>query len=311
MASLKRIAEKQLEESLNSLREEREHKHQIKRELDQRLQKDQLQSLRNLVGGLANVSGTFDYADIDDDDVQHETTSGDVEQQEQNDNSLFSEMHANDIKKLEDNIDELNKHKEQLEVELIEFKADLNEIYLNVDNLNKKLLTFGPSCVNYADNNSMVATSLADANMKIGKQALNAIKRTLSEVDNLGKLIVNLNERNSETDAYTNNNYEYIAFTYTKLQSINQDLDQFYNHICTTTGLNNTKNNKKMPTTNSSDEIAQVFSFLVFHFVKWSLQIGDQVVGYIMRMHYYEPNLSNRRLFGVSNGSLTRFGMKR
>jgi hypothetical protein len=249
VAGLKRIAEKQLEESLNSLREEREHKHQIKRELDQRLQKDQLQSLRNLVGGLANVRGTFEYADIDDEDLQADAQQ--VEQ-EQNGNSLFSEMHANDIKRLEENISELTKHKEDLEIELIEFRTDINEIYLNIDNLNKKLVTLNPSS---AATDNIV---LQPDNTKINKLSLTAIKRSLNEVDNLGKLIVNLNERqrlDNEND--NNSNYEYIAFTYTKLQSVNQDLDQFYNHICAITGLGN-KSTKKFPTTTSNDEISQV-----------------------------------------------------
>ena len=234
LTSLKRIAEKQLEESLNSLREEREHKHQIKRELDQRLKKDQLKTLRNLGLGLTGIpensnSNSIDIdIDFDDDStVPHHS----IDQQPPQDlnNSLFNEMHTNEIKKLEENITELNKNKEVLEIELVEFKADLNEIYTNIDSLNKKLLTISnQQAPQQIDDISTPV--VASTTGKINKQTLNAIRKTFNELDNLDKLIKVNNKQTIDN--------EYLKLTFEKLQTIDADLEQFFNFICISTGLN-------------------------------------------------------------------------
>ena len=231
ITSLKRIAEKQLEESLNSLREEREYKHQIKRELDQRLKRDQLKSLRNLAG-LAGVSDRDeDLEDVDyDDDGNEEGLNNKIE--EQQNNSLFSEMHSNEIKKLEDNINELNRNKEVLEVELVEFKMDLNEIYSNIENLNKKLTGVTTNTPPYLDENPQppppppptIPGATLGAATKINKQTLNAIRKTSNEIDKLMKL-------NSQEDN------QLLKLTFDKLLNIDSDLEQFFNFICLSTGL--------------------------------------------------------------------------
>jgi protein bicaudal D len=230
LTSLKRIGEKQLEESLNSLREEREHKHQIKRELDQRLKKDQLKNLRNLAGlaGVSerNESNTSFDDEYEDDDMQ--PSSGNTSQQQINqdlNNSLFSEMHTNEIKKLEDNITELNKNKEVLEVELIEFKSDLNEIYTNIDCLNKKLQTIQ----NGDKQDDQPAVVIINENVKINKQTLNAIRKTFNELDNLDKLMKLKSQNIIDND--------YLKFTCDKLSVIDADLEQLFNFICISTGL--------------------------------------------------------------------------
>ena len=151
LSTLKRIVEKQLEESLNSFREEREHKYQRKRESHERREKQSLQELKNLANNLAE-SGTpsehilYDEIDIDDDDDLHNKTdqmsrgsSSSRNSQEPVGGSLFSEIHSNELQVLEKNIEELNKHKENLENELFEFKTDLNVLVKNMHTFNKKL----------------------------------------------------------------------------------------------------------------------------------------------------------------------------
>ena len=55
LASLKSIVEKKLEEALNSLGQEREQKHNLKKELDQRITQESMFNLSNLahLGGLS------------------------------------------------------------------------------------------------------------------------------------------------------------------------------------------------------------------------------------------------------------------
>ena len=59
--------EKQLEESLNSFREEREHKYQKKRESHERREKQSLQELQLLAKDL-NVANKNTYIDCDEDE---------------------------------------------------------------------------------------------------------------------------------------------------------------------------------------------------------------------------------------------------
>ena len=251
-----------MEESLNSLREEREYKHQIKRELDQRLKRDQLKSLRNLAG-LAGVSETsdldVDYEDDDDDNNNKETRQGQEQQnnqQENNDlnNSLFNEMHSNEIKKLEENINELNKNKEVLEVELVEFRADLNEIYTNIDNLNKKLITINNEQLQQqhqqqsVDDGSVSQPSSlhllsANNNSKINKQTINAIRKTFNELENLENFIKLKNSIVIDK--------EFLKLTFDKLINIDTDLEQLFNFICLTTGLSRTTTTATKPESTS------------------------------------------------------------
>ena len=251
---MKRIAEKQLEESLNSLREEREHKHQIKRELDQRLQKDQLKSLRNLAGlaGVATPSD-MDIEDYDDNNITSASiNTGDESSQEQQlglNNSLFTEMHSNEMKKLEEDISELNKNKKILETELTEFKADLNEIYTNIDSLNKKLVVInnGGKC----DEVAVAATGVPNENVKINKQVLNATRKAFNELDNLDKLL----KLNSQNIVDSN----YLKFSVEKLSLIDSDLEQLFNLVCISTGLNNSRaKSPKLETTSETSGEATV-----------------------------------------------------
>ena len=67
LSTLKKIVEKQLEESLNSFREEREHKYQKKRESHERREKQSLQELQILAKDL-NVINNNSYIDSDEEE---------------------------------------------------------------------------------------------------------------------------------------------------------------------------------------------------------------------------------------------------
>lgn len=138
LTTLKRIVEKQLEESLNSFREEREHKYQKKRESHERREKQSLQELQNIAKGLK-----LDY-DYDEDDIEEDSDSEHANAEQINTkHSFLSEMQSvTEIEVLEKKIDELNKHKEQLETDLNEFKSDLNVALSNINYINKKLPNF-------------------------------------------------------------------------------------------------------------------------------------------------------------------------
>lgn len=109
LAKLKKIAENQMEEALQSLQSEREAKYALKKELDQHINRESLYNISNLAysirgmeeGGLAS-DGEDDLptlkrieADLKRDSDQNLMASPDKQV------DLFSEIHLNELKKLE------------------------------------------------------------------------------------------------------------------------------------------------------------------------------------------------------------------
>lgn len=193
ITTLKKIVEKQLEESLNSFREEREHKYQRKRESHERREKQSLQELKNLASNL-NDDDVYDDIDIDDDDVvvtdddkhvlneQNELFSRGESISSRNSNhnateheSLFNEIHSNELQLLKKNIDDLNKHKDNLEAELADFKSDVNILISGMH-----------ACMSKK-------SSISDVNElklenKLTKLALFQFEKLKSDFENLAKL---------------------------------------------------------------------------------------------------------------------------
>ncbi|CAF3763609.1 unnamed protein product [Rotaria sp. Silwood1] len=116
LESLKAIAESQLIELHDNLRDEREQKHIYKKQLDHRIQQESrrnLDSLRMTLNGHTNTHTDDEYLIEGDDDIEDDDTSRvpssteysdmlDNDQQEQQPvGNLFSEIHGNEIRKLE------------------------------------------------------------------------------------------------------------------------------------------------------------------------------------------------------------------
>lgn len=142
ITTLKRIVEKQLEEQLNSFREEREYKIQKKREVNELREKKSRAELQNIARDLS-----INY----DSDGDNETTpatgvAGDDPSElgaETSGNSFLAEMQTvNELQVLEKKLEDLNKHKEQLENELNEFKDDLNLSLNGVNYINKRIANY-------------------------------------------------------------------------------------------------------------------------------------------------------------------------
>jgi protein bicaudal D len=145
LSSLKRIVERQLQDSLNSFREEHEHRFQRERQSHERREKQSLKELKTIATNLAAADPNADQNQILYDlDIEVDDDEDDNQQQQQNQlqqepGSLFNELHANDLQRLESNIEDLTKQKNQIETELTEFKADINSLLYNIDHLNKKV----------------------------------------------------------------------------------------------------------------------------------------------------------------------------
>lgn len=211
LTTLKKIVEKQLEESLNSIREEREHKYQKKRESHERREKQSLQELQNIAKDLK-----FDY-DYDDDIEEDENSDLEPINIEpiNTKHSFLSEMQSvTEIEILEKKIEEIIKHKEGLESELIELKSDINSALSNINHMHKKLPNYEVPKAN---------------DEKINKTLVNLTENLKSHIDGL-----NLFEQNKEIEEINSN-----------LDQCFKQLDQF-NQIVT---KNSTESEEQLPAT--------------------------------------------------------------
>ncbi len=177
MSTLKRIVEKQLEESLNSIREEREHKYQRKRESHERREKQSLQELKNLASNLNRE--LYEEIDVDEDEemgkVSSRGSSSSRNSRDEGGNdevTLFREMHLNEIQVLEKGIEELGRCKEGLEGELAEFRLDLDVLVKSIQGVSKSLVP---------DRSGEDASS--SSSLTISKQALSQFNRLKADLD--------------------------------------------------------------------------------------------------------------------------------
>jgi len=140
MAKLKKIVEKNLEEALTTIVQEREQKHALKKELDQRLKTDSFYALQSLVNfGLAD--GRRNHDDSDDSPVlkriENDFSSGDgtlvtspspnltVPETHSVVGDLFSEIHVTEIRKLEKLLEDVEIQKSKLQTVLDEVRERL------------------------------------------------------------------------------------------------------------------------------------------------------------------------------------------
>ncbi|CAF3734565.1 unnamed protein product [Adineta steineri] len=135
LESLKAIAESQLIELHNNLRDEREQKHIYKQQLDHRIQQESRRNLDTLRMTLNGHSGTHtdddyiiegDEDDIEDDDTSRVPSSTEYSDMLENDQqeqqpvgNLFSEIHGNEIRKLELECIQLSQTKSSLDNQLL------------------------------------------------------------------------------------------------------------------------------------------------------------------------------------------------
>jgi protein bicaudal D len=120
--SLKKIAEKQLEESLESLQAEREQRYNLKKEMDMKMNSENMIQMGNLMRGLGGdlptkVGGDESMEHMDEDQRSSGPTS-----------DLFSEIHSNELQKLEKQLEFIENEKLQLTQNLHETKDSLDRM---------------------------------------------------------------------------------------------------------------------------------------------------------------------------------------
>lgn len=142
LSNLKKIAEKQMEEALESLLAEREAKYALKKELDQRMNSESIYNLSNLALSIRGIADDQTMgSDGEDDSPALRRIEADLKTQEPGTSTvdkqvdLFSEIHLNELKKLE-------KQLEIAETERALLTQNLKESQLAVEKSQGELQSF-------------------------------------------------------------------------------------------------------------------------------------------------------------------------
>ncbi|CAK9833861.1 Protein bicaudal D [Anthophora retusa] len=142
LTNLKKIAEKQMEEALESLQTEREAKYALKKELDQRINSESIYNLSNLALSIRGITEDQTIcSDGEDDSPALRRIEADLKTQEPGTSAtdkqvdLFSEIHLNELKKLE-------KQLELAETEKAHLTQNLRESQYAVEKSQNELQSF-------------------------------------------------------------------------------------------------------------------------------------------------------------------------
>lgn len=142
LANLKKIAETQMEEALQALQSEREAKYALKKELDSHINRESMYNISNLaysIRGMDEVSGS----DMEDDlptlkrfeaDLNNELKSPDGTKVD-----LFSEIHLNELKKYEKQLEQLESEKSNLTTNLRDAQQNLDKSQNDLQNFMAKV----------------------------------------------------------------------------------------------------------------------------------------------------------------------------
>ncbi|CAO1373653.1 unnamed protein product [Diamesa tonsa] len=139
LANLKKIAEQQMEEALQALQSEREAKYALKKELDTHINRESMYNISNLAYSIRGMEENNMNSDMEDDlptlkrleaDLTNELKSPDGTKVD-----LFSEIHLNELKKLE-------KQLETIETEKINLTTNLRDAQQNLDKSQNDLQHF-------------------------------------------------------------------------------------------------------------------------------------------------------------------------
>lgn len=138
LTNLKKIAETQMEEALQALQLEREAKYALKKELDSHINRESMYNISNLAYSIRGMDDGVGGSDYEDDstlkrleaDLSNELKSPDGTKVD-----LFSEIHLNELKKYE-------KQLETLEGEKVNLTANLRDAQQNLDKSQNDLQNF-------------------------------------------------------------------------------------------------------------------------------------------------------------------------
>lgn len=145
LTNLKKIAEKQMEEALEALQGEREAKYALKRELDQHINRESMYNISNLAYSIrgmeeSNMNNSDNEEDRDTALKRIEVDLADLKSPDGTKVDLFSEIHLNELKKLEKQLEQLEGEKSSLTTNLRDAQQNLDKSQNDLQNFMAKVL---------------------------------------------------------------------------------------------------------------------------------------------------------------------------
>ncbi|CAG9765592.1 unnamed protein product [Ceutorhynchus assimilis] len=285
LTNLKKIAEKHMEEALESLQSEREAKYALKKELDQQINRESFYNINNLAYSIRGITEeTVLGSDGEEEGLKHieaslsSGTGSELTSPDDKHVDLFSEVHMNELKKLEKQLEVLEKEKinlnqglrenqslvEKSQGELQVFMARLTQLAAHVDSLQ-----------HLSNNFDKVLQKPSEEATKLISQYQNWFKLSSKEVDQLKEDIKQLEKHANISDAtlmlrneitnvknklldteqkrmevegdfkllteFSKEAGASLEETQNNIQTVTEELAQLYHHVCTVNGQTPTR----------------------------------------------------------------------
>lgn len=146
LTKLKQIAEKQMEEALEALQGEREAKYALKKELDTHINRESMYNISNLA---YSIRGGIDDENVNADDAADDDNSAlkrfeadlttEIKSPDGTTVDLFSEIHLNELKKLEKQLEAIESEKSHLTTNLRDAQQNLDKSQNDMQNFMARL----------------------------------------------------------------------------------------------------------------------------------------------------------------------------
>ncbi|XP_011869463.1 PREDICTED: protein bicaudal D isoform X2 [Vollenhovia emeryi] len=282
LTNLKKIAEKQMEEALESLQAEREAKYALKKELDQRINSESIYNLSNLALSIRGITEDQTIcSDGEDDSPALRRIEADLKTQEPGTSAadkqvdLFSEIHLNELKKLEKQLELAETEKahltqnlresqyavEKSQTELQSFVARIVQLAAHVQSLHHlhsklpekqseetTLDKLNQAVVQYHQWSTMSAREINQlqkdlSELENGLTVSDSTQQLRTELTNLRNKLLDTEQRSMqlESDVSTLSKLTaeaggFLDSAQNDLQNLSDELAQLYHHVCTVNG---------------------------------------------------------------------------
>ncbi|KAK3927546.1 Protein bicaudal D [Frankliniella fusca] len=266
LASLKKIAEKQLEETLENLQLEREAKYALKKELDQRINNESMYNLSNLAYSIrGNAAEGSDGEDelpvlkrIEEDLKDTELASPDGKQVD-----LFSEIHLNELKKLEKQLEQAENEKVQLTSNLRDAQSSLERSRGELSALMTRILQVGANVESLQElckkttkgdssqfktwfsiaSNELEALHNALKELEKGLNCSDATLQLRTEVTNLKNKLFDAEQKAAELggdvqalSSLAKEASDLMSSTHNNVITASEEVATLYHHVCAVNG---------------------------------------------------------------------------
>ncbi|XP_011691133.1 PREDICTED: protein bicaudal D isoform X2 [Wasmannia auropunctata] len=282
LTNLKKIAEKQMEEALESLQAEREAKYALKKELDQRINSESIYNLSNLALSIRGITEDQTIcSDGEDDSPALRRIEADLKTQEPGTSAtdkqvdLFSEIHLNELKKLEKQLELAETEKahltqnlresqyavEKSQTELQSFVARIVQLAAHVQSLHHlhsklpekqseetTLDKLNQAVVQYHQWSTMSAREINQlqkdlSELENGLTVSDSTQQLRTELTNLRNKLLDTEQRSMQLESdvsilskLTADAGGFLDSAQNDLQNLSDELAQLYHHVCTVNG---------------------------------------------------------------------------